>query len=234
MLPKSQSAYASLEVLDLADEDAVRKIRMQAELFIDQGAFFDATLTAYGYYADREPVVYDYWADEMGFLTPYAREVVESRLPRQPSGQFARIYYVKRETDKAFYDAGGGAQLTLGTDHPSWGEFFSGFGSHREMHAMVLAGIPNAAALRAGTINAAKALGVDARLGTVRQGKYADLLIVRGDPLTEITDMRNAHVVIKAGQVYDPEALFDSVCGRLGPASEADATWWKGNARLGR
>ena len=147
-LPESQSAYASLEVLDLADEDAARKIRRQAELFIDQGTFFDATLTAYGYYADREPVVYDYWADEMGFLTPYAREVVESSLPRQPSGQFERIYYVKRETVKALYDAGGGDQLTLGTDHPSWGEFFSGFGSHREMHAMVLAGIPNAAALR--------------------------------------------------------------------------------------
>ncbi len=233
-LPESQSAYASLEVLDLADEDAARKIRRQAELFIDQGTFFDATLTAYGYYADREPVVYDYWADEMGFLTPYAREVVESRLPRQPSGQFERIYYVKRETVKAFYDAGGGDQLTLGTDHPSWGEFFSGFGSHREMHAMVLAGIPNAAALRAGTINAARALGVDARLGTIRQGKYADLLIVRGDPLTEITDTRNAHLVIKAGEVYDPEALFQSVRGRLGPAGEADANWWKGNVRLGR
>lgn len=233
-LPQSRSAYASLEALDLADPDVARKIRAQAELFIAQGAFFDATLTAYGYYADREPVVFDYWADEMGFLTPYARRVVESRLPRRPNGQFERIYYVKRETVKAFYDAGGGDQLTLGTDHPSWGEFFSGFASHREMHAMVLAGIPNAGALRAGTINAARALGVDARLGTVEPGKYGDLLIVRGDPLLEITDTRNARVVIKAGRVYDPEALFDSVRGRLGPVSEAEASWWKGNLRLGR
>jgi len=233
-LPASRSAYASLEALDLSDPQVREKIDRQSRLFVEQGAFFDATLTAYGYFADREPEVFGYWTDEMGFLTPYARGVVEERLPRRPNGQFERIYYVKRATVGAFYDAGGAAQLTLGTDHPSWGEFFSGFGSHRELHAMVLAGIPNVDALRAGTANAARALGVDARLGTIEPGKYADLLVVTGDPLTRITDTRNALVVIKAGRVYDPDALFESVRGRLGPQGPADSDWWKGNVRLGR
>ena len=233
-LSSNQSAYASLEVLDLDDVGTARMIRDQARLFIDQGAFFDATLTAYGYFADREPVVFDYWADEMGFLTPYAREVVESQLPRRPLDQFERIYYVKRETVKAFADAGGSGQLTLGTDHPSWGEFWSGFGSHRELHAMVLAGLPNADALRAGTVNAARALGVSERLGTVAAGKYADLLIVEGDPLSTITDTRNGFRVVRSGRVYDPGELFDSVRGRMGPPSAGEANWWKGNLRLGR
>jgi len=233
-LPASQSAYASLESLDLTDPETARMIEEEARLFLEQGTYFDATLTAYGYFADREPVVFDYWADEMGFLTPYARQVVDERLPRQALDQFGRIYYVKRQTVKAFFDAGGGDQLTLGTDHPSWGEFFSGFGSHRELHAMVLAGIPNAVALRAGTSNAARAMGVDERLGTVEAGKYADLLVVRGDPLMDITDTRNAHVVIRAGKVYDPEALFASVVGSLGPSSASDAAWWKGNVRFAR
>ena len=233
-LSSSQLAYASLEVLDLEDAETARMIRDQARLFIDQGAFFDATLTAYGYFADREPVVFDYWADEMGFLTPYAREVVESQLPRRPLDQFERIHYVKRETVKAFVDAGGSGQLTLGTDHPSWGEFWSGFGSHRELHAMVLAGLPNAVALRAGTVNAARALGVSERLGTVAVGKYADLLIVEGDPLSTITDTRNGFRVVRSGRVYDPAELFDSVRGRMGPPSAGDASWWKGNLRLGR
>ena len=233
-LPESRSAYASLEALDLSDPASLRQIQDQSRLFLEQGTYFDATLTAYGYFADREPVVFDYWADEMGFLTPFARDVVERQLPREPLDQFERIYYVKRETVKAFYDAGGASRLTLGTDHPSWGEFFSGFGSHREMHAMVLAGIPNAAALRAGTINAARALGVDQRLGTVSAGKYADLLIVRGDPLTRITDTRNGHVVVRSGRVYDPRELFDSVRGSLGPSDGTEADWWKGNTRLGR
>ena len=40
--------------------------------------------------------------------------------------------------------------ITLGTDHPSWGEYLSPFSVHRELHAMVVAGLPPAAALRAG------------------------------------------------------------------------------------
>jgi len=233
-LPASRSAYASLEALDLGDPATAAQVEEQARLFVEQGAYFDATLTAYGYFADREPAVYEDWADEMGFLTPHAREVVEAGLPRESSEQFERIYYVKRRTVKAFYDAGAGNQLTLGTDHPSWGEFFSGFGSHRELHAMVLAGIPAPAALRAGTINAARALGVDERLGSIEPGKYADLLVVRGDPLSDITDTRRAHVVVRAGRVYDPEELLSSVRGALGPEGPGQDDWWKGNLRLGR
>ncbi|HSM59447.1 MAG TPA: amidohydrolase family protein [Longimicrobiales bacterium] len=233
-LPSTRSAYASLEALDLDDPASAEKVRRQARLFVESGAYFDATLTAYGYFADREAQVFEYWADEMGFLTPYARSVVEARLPREPLEQFERIYYVKRRTVKAFWDAGGGDHLTLGTDHPSWGEFWSGFGAHRELHAMVLAGIPNAAALRAGTINAARALGLSERLGTVEVGKYADLLIVRGNPLEDIRATRDGYRVVKAGRVYDPAALLASVRARMGPAGPEDAGWWKGNARLGR
>ena len=233
-LPATQSAYESLEALDLDHTLTATKIREQSKLFIEHGAFFDATLTAYGYFADREAAVYEYWEDEMGFLTPYARAIVDAGLPKTPSEQFGRIYRVKRETVKAFYDEGGADNLTLGTDHPSWGEFFSGFGSHRELHAMVLAGIPNPDALRAGTINAARAIGVDTRLGTIESGKYADLIVIEGDPLREITDTRNVRIVVKAGRVYDTKELLDGVRGAMGPLSSTDADWWKGNLRLGR
>lgn len=232
--PPERSAYGSLENFSIERPGARRLVEAEARRYLEHGTFFDATLTAYGYFADREPEVFAYWADEMGFLTPYARTVVESRLPRTPSEQFRRIYYVKRGTVKAFYDAGGGGNITLGTDHPSWGEFFSGFGSHRELHAMVLAGIPNAAALRIGTINGARALNVAGRVGTIEAGKYADLLVVRGDPLTDITATRNALHVIRAGEVYEPAELLESVRGKLGPGSETEADWWKGNVRLGR
>jgi hypothetical protein len=47
-----------------------------------------------------------------------------------------------QRTTKAFYDAGG--LLTLGTDNPSRGEYLAGFSAHRELHALVLAGIPPA------------------------------------------------------------------------------------------
>lgn len=231
-LPATRSAYASLEALDLDDPATADAIRRQARLFVEHGAFFDATLTAYGYFADREPVVFERWVDEMAFLTPYARTVVEQRLPRRPFDQFERIYYVKRKTLRIFHEEGATRQLTLGTDHPTWGEFLNGFSVHRELHALVLAGIPNADALRAATVNGARALGVAARLGTIEPGKYADLVVVRGDPLRDITDTRDVRVVIKAGRVYDPAELLASVRGKLGPASEAEAGWWKGAQRL--
>lgn len=223
-----QSAYASLEALD-ANATEVTK---QVQHFLEHGVRFDATLTAYGYFADREARVYDYWFPEMDLLTPFARRVVEERLPRTPLDQFERIYYVKRRTAKRFYDLGGGDLLTLGTDHPSWGEFFSGFGSHRELHAMVLAGIPNAAALRAGTINGARALGVSDRLGTLEVGKLADLFVVEGDPLQDIRATRNVVWVMKAGEVFNATELLESVRGGLGPASALEGEWWKGNLRF--
>lgn len=225
-------AYSSLESLDLNNATTRAQIEAQARLFMSHGTYFDATMAAYGYWTVREPALYDDWANERSYLTPFARQVVDAKLPRAPLAQFEKIHYVKKQTLKAFYDVGAGDFLTLGTDHPSWGEFWSGFGAHRELHAMVRAGIPNIAALRAGTINAARALGVDARLGSIAVGKYADLYIVRGNPLTNITDTRRGLFVVKAGTVYRPDELLASVRGRLGPAGESDAAWWKGNTRL--
>ena len=227
-LTPDRSAYASLEVLDTARPEVAAIIQQ----YLRHRVFFDPTLTAYGYFGQREPAVYEYWADEMALLTPYARRVVESRLPRRVSAQFERIYWIKRRTLKAFYDAGGADLITLGTDHPSWGEFFSGFGSHRELHAMVLAGIPEAAALKIGTINGARALGVSDRLGTIEPGKLADLIVVAGNPLQDIPMTRRVRLVVKAGIVYDPAELLESARGRLGPASPDDADWWKGRLRF--
>ncbi len=220
-------AYSSLENLDpgTAEFDAI------ASLYIQHGVFFDATLTAYGYYGERDPEVFTYFHDEMRYLTPYMREIVDAREPRRVSDQFERIYWVKRKTIKAFYDAGGGHLITLGTDHPSWGEFVSGFSSHRELHAMSLAGIPNIDVIRIGTINGARALGVSDRLGTIEAGKLADFFVVRGNPLEDIRHTRDVRMVIKAGEVFDPEELLEEVVGTIGPKGPEDEAVWKPRAR---
>jgi len=220
-------AYSSLESLDVSRPEVGRII----DLYLTSKTFYDATLTAYGYYGRREPAVYTQWMDEMSFLTPHAREVVNARLPRRVNEQFERIYHVKRNEIKAFYDAGGAAQITLGTDHPSWGEFLSGFASHRELQALVMAGIPAAVALRIGTINGARALGVSDRLGTIETGKLADLFVVQGNPLEDIRNTRRIRLVVKDGKPCDPAELLASVKGRLGPRSAAEDAAWKGNIR---
>jgi imidazolonepropionase-like amidohydrolase len=218
-----RGAYASLESLDVTRPE----VQAIFQLYIQRNVYYDATISAYGYWADKDPELYEYWVPEMDFFTPHARAAIEKRLPRKPIAQFQRIYEVKHREIKAFYDAGGGHLITLGTDHPSWGEFLSGFGAHRELHAFVRAGLPPAAALKIGTINGARALNVASKLGTIKPGKFADLFVVRGNPLEDIRHTRNVKLVMKAGRTYDPAELLASVKGKLGPASPAEDGRWK-------
>lgn len=217
-----KSAYASYEHMTF-DGPEFAKI---AALYKEHHANFDATLSAYGYYGKKDPEVFTYFADEKKFLTPYMRAILDARAPRQVNQQFENIYWTKRKEVKAFYDAGGGDLITLGTDHPSWGEYFTPFSVHRELQSLSLSGIPNAAVLRIATINSARAMGLGDRLGTIEAGKWADLVVVRGNPVADIKRTRLPRVVIKAGRIYDPAALLKSVEGKIGPASPADSAAW--------
>lgn len=225
----TQPAYSSLEALDVnrPEVDAIN------QLYLKRNVYYDATITAYGYWYDpKDGRVFTQWVDEMSVLTPHAREVVTGRLPRRPMEQFHRIYDVKLKEIKRFYDAGGGRLITSGTDHPSWGEFLSGFGTHRELQAFVLAGLPPAAALRAATINAARAMHLGDELGTIEASKLADLVVVRGNPLQDIRNTRHVQRVMVRGILYDAPALLEAAKGTLGPATPADDGWWKGNIRF--
>ena len=225
----TRPAYSSLEALDVTSPAVDRII----DLYIRRRVYYDATVTAYGYWYDpKDARVFTQWVDERSFLTPHANEIVQAHLPRRSNEQFHRIYDVKMKEVKRFYDKGGAALITSGTDHPTWGEYLNGFGTHRELHAFVLAGIPPAAALRMATINAAHAMHLGDALGTVEVGKLADLVVIRGNPLQDITKTHNVVKVMKAGVLYDSKTLLDSVKGKMGPASSADDDWWKGNLRF--
>jgi imidazolonepropionase-like amidohydrolase len=222
-------AYSSLEALDVnrPEVDAIM------DKYLARHVYYDATITAYGYWYDpKDARVFTTWVDEQSFLTPHAREVANSHLPRRSNEQFKRIYETKLREIKRFYDKGGARLITVGTDHPSWGEFLSGFGTHRELQALVLAGIPPAAALKMATINAARAIRMSDQLGTIEPGKLADLVVVSGNPLADIRNTHNVRRVMVRGQLYDASQLLESARGTLGPVSAADDDWWMGNKRF--
>jgi len=224
-----RGAYGSLEALDVTrpEVDAV------IDLYLRRNVYYDATLTAYGYWYDpKDERIFTQWIDEQSFLTPHAREVANARLPRRSLEQFRRIYEVKFKELKRFHDAGGGRLITVGTDHPSWGEYLSGFSTHRELHGFVLAGIPPADALKTATINAARALRMGDELGSIEAGKLADLVVVQGNPLEDIRHTRQVRRVMVRGELHDAQQLLQSARGKLGPASPADDDWWKGDLRF--
>ena len=80
----------------------------------------------------------------------------------------------------------------------------------REMeHLMTLGGLSAMEAIRAGTANAALTLGMEDEIGTLEEGKLADILVVDGDPLADIAvlqDRERLAVVMKDGAIVDTEA----------------------------
>jgi cytosine/adenosine deaminase-related metal-dependent hydrolase len=86
--------------------------------------------------------------------------------------------------------------------------------------------LPPAAILKAATLNGARALGVADHLGSIEAGKTADLVVVTGNPLADITAARDVRMVMKDGQLYDPKALLDAAVGRIGPAGPAENSAW--------
>ena len=74
---------------------------------------------------------------------------------------------------------------------------------HKELELLVAAGLSNIDALRAGTIINAETLGEENNIGTVEEGKLANLVILNADPLETIGNTRNIKAVIKRGKVID-------------------------------
>jgi imidazolonepropionase-like amidohydrolase len=213
------------------------------DLMLQHRVYFDATMRVFG--SATLAATTDLrmrWTDESRFFTPYMQAQFKQRveaaagspLDRRGSrgrfGYYGEIFDHKVPELKAFYDAGGGDLITVGTDNPTSGPNLAGFGYHRELQAMVHAGLPPVAVLKAATINGARAMKVGQLLGSIEPGKLADLVVVDGNPLERIEDARNVRWVMKSGELYDAAVLFTSVEGKIGPAGSADLPKWKGNA----
>lgn len=105
---------------------------------------------------------------------------------------------------KLLHDSG--IMLTAGTDaNNPWipaGESF-----HRELELLAASGISNSDVLRIATFNGARLLNTDHRTGTVQEGKEADLVILKKNPLDNISHTRDIDLVLMNGRVFNPEEL---------------------------
>ena len=91
-----------------------------------------------------------------------------------------------------------GVKIAFGTD--------SGVSPHgenaKEFEYMVEAGMPAMEAIRSATMATAELLGIEDRLGRLEQGKVADVVAVRGDPIADISAMHDVRFVMKEGRIY--------------------------------
>ena len=101
-----------------------------------------------------------------------------------------------------------GVPLAMGTDSGN-PLVFHGPSMHRELQLWVDAGIPAAVALQAATGNGARLLRADSRFGTIRKGMEADLLLVDGNPLEDITATERISMVMFKGERIRRSELFE-------------------------
>ena len=97
--------------------------------------------------------------------------------------------------------AAAGGVIVLGSDQSN------GPASHRELELLVEAGIPPLEVIRIGTLNGAVFLGKERLMGSVEEGKLADLVLLNADPLADINNAKDIYLVIKAGQIIDRSQL---------------------------
>jgi imidazolonepropionase-like amidohydrolase len=91
-------------------------------------------------------------------------------------------------------------RIAIGSDAPG---VSYGAGFHDELALLARSGVANDQLLRYATASGAVALGLSLQLGTVESGRLADLVVVDGDPLNKLSDLKRIQAVVLGGVVHE-------------------------------
>jgi imidazolonepropionase-like amidohydrolase len=175
-----------------------------------------STLAVYELFVPNRPAELD--ARMFDAMSPETKEeylASRKRIADNPAvGTPLETFKKAMAYERAFVAAGG--LLAAGVDPTGNGGALPGFGDQRNYELLLEAGFAPTEAVKIMTLNGAKVLGVDKDLGSVEQGKIADLAVIRGNPLTTPTDFRNTTLVFKDGVGYDSQRLIDATKGTIG------------------
>jgi imidazolonepropionase-like amidohydrolase len=135
-----------------------------------------------------------------------------------------RYVQVRNALVKAVADSGG--RVLAGSDTPEWFHLY-GWGLHRELEALVSAGLTPYQALEAATRNPAEFLEASAEWGTIEPGKRADLVLLSANPLDDIRHTTRIEAVSLGGRWLDRptlDAMIRAAAERLSAAPPLSST----------
>ena len=193
-----QQNWASIDYID------DRKLTELAEATARSGVWSGPTLEIFNRafgdpLSDAELMALPDWRFiPQSIKTPYMRSRTNywaQPIPREKRKRYAEI---RNTLVKRIHDAGG--KIIAGSDSPDLLMVY-GFAMHRELQALVKAGLTPYHALLAGTRNPAEYLNALNDFGTIEVGKRADLVLVSGNPLTEISNTQKITSVIVGGRL---------------------------------
>jgi hypothetical protein len=204
--PENMRIQADVEVESDAVAESIRRI-------VAGGAAVVSTLGVYETFVPGRARL-DPRAMEM--LEPGTRQEVEANHAALGEGGLIvpeRLLRKMMQWERAFVAAGG----LLGAGSDPWGSgFLPGFGNLRNYELLVEAGFVPEEALRILTLNGARILGEDDRIGSVEPGKRADLVVIRGDPSRTPAEIYEVTLVFRDGRGFDALRLREAARARVG------------------
>jgi hypothetical protein len=164
-------------------------------------------------------------------MPPWDTGAVEELAGTPPTG--AQLATLARETAIYRRILDGGGLIALGTDQPL---VPVGLHLHLALRALHRGGLSPAAALRTATVMPARVFGAEDDLGTVEEGKLADLTLVDGDPFTDFDELVRTVSVLRGGELFEASELIASFPERGEETSGEDvaAAWRRVSRQLRR
>ncbi|RYG02949.1 MAG: amidohydrolase [Chitinophagaceae bacterium] len=216
-----------------SDSFSVSDAQRFAKLAADNGTWLSPTLTAMVWIARQTSSVDSIkYAPALKYVHPLLQSkwLTANNYAKNASPE-SIIYFNKMvkyhfQLVKSFRDAG--VPIIAGTDAGVSG-VIAGFSLHDELELLVQAGLTTQEALNSATLLSAQWLGIDQKVGSIEIGKFADLILLDENPLTDIKNIRKISGVFVNGNWLDKKKLSRmlSDLARLNTANKDKFDWKK-------
>jgi imidazolonepropionase-like amidohydrolase len=217
--PTPQRAMADLTRLDVMGPDIQGLIRY----LVQHKLAITSTLAVFEQFVPGRPAPQQRVLDAMAVEA--RNDYLNNRLRRHDpklaaqgygtaSSPWPVLFQKEMQFEREFVKAGG--LLLAGVDPTGIGGTLAGFGDQREVELLVEAGFSPLEAIKIATLNGAQFMGESERIGSIAAGKQADLVVIKGDPSKDISDIEKVETVFKDGVGYDAAKLIESVRGHVG------------------
>ena len=207
--PPSPDQHPILEKVDVESEP----VRLVIRKLLEHHVAVTSTLVIFETFAANRPPFEDRVMQAMSLPSRVDYLSVRTKIA-EGHGNGAMLLKKEMQFEHDFVKAGG--LLLSGEDPTGYGGVLAGFGDQRQTELLVEAGFTPVEAIHIATQNGAEFLGEGDRIGTLKIGKQADIVVVKGDPSQSIADLENVELVFKDGIGYDPYKLISSVQGAVG------------------